>query len=376
MSSTMINTEVTNTEVYRRPGRFAAWPANFGMWAWDDEIVLLFTSGHLAPDATGFHAVAGREGFETVQMRSLDGGVSWAQEQFTGHQLSPHGLAVDEHLPREMKLPNLMTTEQISTEFVGMPAGLDLADPAVTVMAGRTDTGDGSISWLYASTDRCRTWQGPFRLPSFGLPGVAARTDVVRLGPRDLLLLLTASKPRGGEGQVIAVRSSDGGQHFELLGTVGDDVPGARVMSSTVRLPDGILVAACRCAGPRRPDKSNDQWLEVYQSADEGSSWHCVNARAAETGRGGNPPTLNLLEDGRIAMAYGYRDEPSGMHARVSTDNGVTWGTEMILRNDGGSHDLGYPRTVQRADGALVTAYYFNDSAESERYIAATIWRP
>jgi hypothetical protein len=38
--------------------------------------------------------------------------------------------------------------------------------------------------------------------------------------------------------------------------------------------------------------------------------------------------------------------------------------------------DLGYPRTVQRSDGKIVTVYYFNEAANKERYIAATIWDP
>jgi hypothetical protein len=29
---------------------------------------------------------------------------------------------------------------------------------------------------------------------------------------------------------------------------------------------------------------------------------------------------------------------------------------------------------VQRADGQVVTIYYFNDAKDGERYIAATIW--
>ena len=45
-----------------------------------------------------------------------------------------------------------------------------------------------------------------------------------------------------------------------------------------------------------------------------------------------------------------------------------------MLRDDGGCHDLGYPRTVQRHDGKIVTVYYFNDHPEGERYIATTIW--
>jgi hypothetical protein len=32
--------------VYNEPGRFAGWPANNGIWSWDDEIVVGFTLGY------------------------------------------------------------------------------------------------------------------------------------------------------------------------------------------------------------------------------------------------------------------------------------------------------------------------------------------
>lgn len=89
---------------------------------------------------------------------------------------------------------------------------------------------------------------------------------------------------------------------------------------------------------------------------------------------GGDPASLTRLQDGRIAMVYGWRRLPYGIRARISDDEGQTWSAETILRDDGRSWDLGYPRTVQRPDGNLVTAYYFNDRSQVERYIAATIW--
>jgi hypothetical protein len=58
----------------------------------------------------------------------------------------------------------------------------------------------------------------------------------------------------------------------------------------------------------------------------------------------------------------------------LSKDGGRTWGREIILRDDGGGRDLGYPRTIQRLDGKLVTVYYFHDQPRGNRYIAATIW--
>ena len=49
---------------------------------------------------------------------------------------------------------------------------------------------------------------------------------------------------------------------------------------------------------------------------------------------------------------------------------------ERILRDDARDWDLGYPRSVQRKDGKIVTVYYYNDAGQPERYIAATIWEP
>ena len=54
----------------------------------------------------------------------------------------------------------------------------------------------------------------------------------------------------------------------------------------------------------------------------------------------------------------------------------MTWGDEIVLRDDAGNHDIGYPCTIQRPDGVIVTIYYFNDQPDGERYIGATLWRP
>jgi hypothetical protein len=67
----------------------------------------------------------------------------------------------------------------------------------------------------------------------------------------------------------------------------------------------------------------------------------------------------------------------TGRFAGWPANHGIwSWGNEIVLRDDGGCWDLGYPRTVQRADGKIVTVYYFNNAADQERYIGATIWDP
>jgi len=115
-------------------------------------------------------------------------------------------------------------------------------------------------------------------------------------------------------------------------------------------------------------------WIEAYTSNDNGQSWSFLN-KPTET-NAGNPGHLIRLHDNRLLLTYGHRAMPFGIRAKLSSDNGQSWGEEIIIRDDGGSWDLGYPRTVQRLDGKVIAIYYFNEDANKERYLAATIWDP
>ena len=68
------------------------------------------------------------------------------------------------------------------------------------------------------------------------------------------------------------------------------------------------------------------------------------------------------------------RDAPFGMRARVSADAGANWSEEIILRDDGGISDLGYPRFVVRSDGQVLTVYYYNYGMDQDRFIGGTVF--
>ena len=73
-------------------------------------------------------------------------------------------------------------------------------------------------------------------------------------------------------------------------------------------------------------------------------------------------------EEPRHLIVY----QEAGRYAAWPANHGIwSWGDEILV-----GFEIGYPRTVQRPDGKLVTVYYFTDSKESLRYIAATIWDP
>jgi hypothetical protein len=57
-------------------------------------------------------------------------------------------------------------------------------------------------------------------------------------------------------------------------------------------------------------------------------------------------------------MTYGHRRAPFGNQARISDDGGKTWLEPMIISGDGAGGDLGYPSTVELADGTLLSIWY------------------
>lgn len=363
--------------IYREKGRFAGWPANYGIWSWGNEIVLGFTLGYINP-AGGYHARDKSRPFIGMQARSLDGGESWDVEETPCRAPGNRGLSADEHMDAGLGVgdilnPVLSGVEGTVNAPVDCPGGIDFSQPDFALMCAKTGLRAGVTSFFYYSTDRCRSWEGPFRLPMYSETGVAARTDYLISGAESCTLFLTANKRNGNEGRVLCARTTNGGESFGFLAWVGAEPEGYDIMPASVRLSAGRILVAVRCRGAGQGAKC---WIDMYASDDDGATWRYKNRPVADTGFGGNPPTLMKLQDGRLCLTYGYRDEPFKICARLSEDKGESWGDEITLRSGAGNHDIGYPRTVQRPDGMVVTAYYFNDRPDGERYIAATLWDP
>jgi hypothetical protein len=94
----------------------------------------------------------------------------------------------------------------------------------------------------------------------------------------------------------------------------------------------------------------------------------------------GNPPALTVLKDGRVVCAYGDRSRDK-LFARVSADEGKSWGAEVVLREDFqpdkfGDHDFGYPQLTTNERGDVVALYYWATKDLPQQHIAATIWKP
>jgi BNR repeat-like domain len=342
-----------NTVVYREPGRYAAWPANHGIWSWGNEIVVGFESG-VFKEQKNRHSIDWDKPAEHLLARSLDGGETWTVEHHP--ELRP---------PNGMKVAGV-PTEPGGKQAVDCPGGINFRQPGFALTA-RMSEADGGPSRFYYTTDRGKFWFGPYNIPNFGFKGTAARTDYRVYGKHNLVLFLTVSKSNGKEGRVIVVRTRDGAKTWKLVSLVGPEPSGPdfAIMPSTVALSRKSVVMAIR----------HPTWIELWRSDDHLHTWHFVSRPAPDLPRG-NPPSLVHLRDGRLAITYGYRAAPYQIRARLSSDEGRTWGPEIVLRSNAGAWDLGYTRSVQRPDGKIVTIYYWSDAHNQERYIAATIWDP
>jgi hypothetical protein len=249
------------------------------------------------------------------------------------------------------------------------PGGIEFTHPDFAMTLRMTDSDIGP-SRFYTSYDRGRTWDGPFRLPEMGTPGVAARTDMLVAGKHEALCFLTAGKRDKREGRPFCARTTDGGKTWEFLSWIGPEPKGYAIMPASARLADNGLLVVVRCR------EGAQSWLAAYRSGDVGRHWQFLNRPVEDTGEG-NPASLIRLRDGRLCLTYGVRAAPYRMCAKLSRDDGQTWSREIVLRDDGSSRDIGYPRSVRRPDGKVVTVYYFSDAKTGpERYVAATIWDP
>ena len=334
----------------------------FGHGAMKSWLVL---AGYYKDLGPGIHAIDRHRPEYHVLARSRDGGHSWSIEdpgrrgELVGTKGMRHGIVPpDEHEP----------------EPKDCPGGIDFLHPDFAMTLRMSDV-DGGVSRFYVSYDRAHNWQGPFKLPLCGQSGIAARTDYLVNGKHDCMVFVTASKRNGREGRPVCLETVDGGKSWRFVSAIGPEPAGYAIMPSTVRLSPTDILTTIRRREENPGTGNGDAWIEAYVSRDNGESWLYLNRPAPDLGEG-NPPALLKLRDGRLCLIDGVRKPPFRMEARISSDKGNSWSAPFVLRSDGASRDLGYPRAIERPDGKIVAVYYFHDKTQVERTIQATIWDP
>lgn len=136
-----------------------------------------------------------------------------------------------------------------------------------------------------------------------------------------------------------------------------------------VQLADGRIIVHIRVQGKSK----NKRYFTLYQSisSDEGKTFSQPRQLLADCG--GAPAHLLYHSSGVLISAYGYREAPYGVRVMFSPDGGETWEKDWILDDTAPSADVGYPATVELADGRLLTVYYEN-IGENQSVISSKIW--
>ncbi|MGE7138605.1 exo-alpha-sialidase [Luteibacter sp. NPDC031894] len=182
--------------------------------------------------------------------------------------------------------------------------------------------------------------------------------------------LLMAFEQKGMAG-IALWRSDDGGDHWQSVGNVTDQVhkdPSwqLRWQPHLMRMPRasgglaaGTLILSANTTGNNADGRVSAQDLQVYASTDGGATWHY---RGSVIRGGGRPEdkdnkgvwetNIHVLDDGRMVAYYSTEQHKAdgynqALAHKLSTDGGKTWGDEVL--------DVAIPGGVERPGMAIVT---------------------
>ncbi|MHC4474031.1 MAG: exo-alpha-sialidase [Planctomycetota bacterium] len=348
---------IKHVVVYDEPGRYAGWPSNGGFWMWGNEMAVAFECSWFKdrPDWMDGHARDRTKPNEDFVARSTDGGQTWTHKKY-----------------------NILSD---SGNFLPSPGEIDFTHPDFALKCQGVR--------FYYSYDRAKTWHGPFRLVVTGLDDdcgkMESRTVYILNGKSDCFLFFNVD--HGNKSNLaFCARTLNGGETFGFVSWISPELEKASQYErwsvySTLRLRDDhLIMAAQRKYSNSQAIIQRLNWIDVYESRDSGITWRFLS-KAADTDvvnsdHNGNPPSILKLSDGRLCVTYGFRGAPFPLCVRFSSDDGKTWSEPIILRGSARNWDFGYPLSLQRPDGKVVTVYYFATPDNRDQFITATIWDP
>jgi hypothetical protein len=366
--------DIDNAIVYRREDEFCAWTYTRGFWENADGHLMqnfdALTVDYKDPDFINHNNIfANAKTTKQVTVRSTDRGRTW-------NGANPE--------------VGVLAARTATTKPFAQSGPINYLDRNVLVSSFSsgfgTPTGRAPIQ---VSKDGGHSWSAPSELPLDGLQSLTALNSyLVRPDGRCLLFMFEVAPD--GNRRPLVYGSLDGGTEFHFMSYITAEHDPQEAAKSNQKasslafsghrwfyprgtlLRNGRILCTLRC----QRDPTGDMWTEVYKSDDGGRSWGFLS-RVNDFGA---PGSLVLMDDDRLVMVYGYRTANYGVRAAASEDGGATWGSELIIRDDGGSWDLGYPNAWQVEKGRIGVIYYFNSKNDpvqvngGKRHIARSIF--
>lgn len=230
--------------------------------------------------------------------------------------------------------------------------------------------------YLVRSTDDGKTWQGPVYPPHvegdvretpMGKPLPAYNRGALYEGKNghiywSVAVSLPNSEGKSKIGNHLLI-SKDKGLTWAYSAPVAVDDKVVFNEASVYETPKGDIISFLRTA-------DFEDFACIARSADGGktfSKWQSMGFK-------GHPLQALRLPDNRVLLVYGYRHKPYGIRARILNAECTDFETarEIVLREDGGNGDLGYPWAVQLGKNRVLVTYYYNID-QGTRHIAGTI---
>jgi hypothetical protein len=231
-----------------------------------------------------------------------------------------------------------------------------------------TRSTDNGGSWQHFSqlpNEMCTHWETADTTSVHRGSGWAVRGSLLEMPDRSLLLPVYGEATLGDGMGVAVFRSGDRGKSWRLLSMLAPQKEQGVSFAEPFlyRTPKGKLVLFLRTAGA-------DGYLYTAESRDDGSTWSWPTRQDVW----GHPFHCLRLPDDRCLLSYGYRRPAFGIRARICDPEveDLSSTEEIVICDDAGSGDVGYPSATLMPEGRVLLVYYTNRHGGT-RHIAGAL---
>jgi len=217
---------------------------------------------------------------------------------------------------------------------IDSPPGLDYKQPQITASRGLVALtfGAGHAIYFSGSRDGGKTFSDPVKIADEGVISLGRHRGprVAITGDAIVVSAVYGMKPNGGDGDLLAWRSADGGRTWSSPARVNDRAASAREgLHNIASDGEGLLYAVWL------DDRSGGKALYGASSTDGGATWSAnmlIHAPNERTICECCHPSVTIGSDGAVyAMFRNWVDGSRDMYLAISRDHGKTFAPPQKL---------------------------------------------